>query len=107
MKVGEEEYTQAAAQAKLSIDKEISSLKDLIDSNKDATDTVRRLNSEYGDIFGSHETAAEWYDTLTTKSRNYVKQLGLEARAKAIMPKLAEAIIEKDDAADEMRKLEE
>ncbi|MBD5182539.1 MAG: hypothetical protein HDS99_01935 [Bacteroidales bacterium] len=107
LKVGEEEYTQAAAQAKLSIDKEISSLKDIIDSNQDATDTVRRLNSEYGDIFGAHETAAEWYDTLTTKSRNYVKQLGLEARAKAIMPKLAEAIIEKDDAADEMRKLEE
>lgn len=93
----EDAYKSAAANTKVELDKEIKALGDLITAKKDTTDAVNHLNAVYGDLFGSHKTASEWYDTLTRKSQIYVKQIGYEAQAKVLATKLAEKQIELED----------
>lgn len=93
----EDAYKNAAASTKVELDKEIKALGDLITAQKDTTDAVNHLNAVYGDLFGSHKTASEWYDTLTRKSQIYVKQIGYEAQAKVLATKLAEKQIELED----------
>ena len=93
----EDAYKNAAASTKVELDKEIKALGDLIIAKKDTTDAVNHLNAVYGDLFGSHKTASEWYDTLTRKSQIYVKQIGYEAQAKVLATKLAEKQIELED----------
>ena len=93
----EDAYKNAAASTKVELDKEIKALGDLITAKKDTTDAVSHLNAVYGDLFGSHKTASEWYDTLTRKSQIYVKQIGYEAQAKVLATKLAEKQIELED----------
>lgn len=93
----EDAYKNAAASTKVELDKEIKALGDLITAKKDTTDAVNHLNAVYGDLFGSHKTASEWYDTLTRKSQIYVKQIGYEAQAKVLATKLAEKQIELED----------
>lgn len=93
----EDAYKNAAASTKVELDKEIKALGDLITAKKDTTDAVSHLNAIYGDLFGSHKTASEWYDTLTRKSQIYVKQIGYEAQAKVLATKLAEKQIELED----------
>lgn len=90
-------YKNAAASTKVELDKEIKALGDLITAKKDTTNAVNHLNAVYGDLFGSHKTASEWYDTLTRKSQIYVKQIGYEAQAKVLATKLAEKQIELED----------
>lgn len=93
----EDAYKNAAASTKVELDKEIKALGGLITAKKDTTDAVNHLNAVYGDLFGSHKTASEWYDTLTRKSQIYVKQIGYEAQAKVLATKLAEKQIELED----------
>lgn len=93
----EDAYKNAAASTKVELDKEIKALGDLITAKKDTSDAVNHLNAVYGDLFGSHKTASEWYDTLTRKSQIYVKQIGYEAQAKVLATKLAEKQIELED----------
>lgn len=93
----EDAYKNAAASTKVELDKEIKALGNLITAKKDTTDAVNHLNAVYGDLFGSHKTASEWYDTLTRKSQIYVKQIGYEAQAKVLATKLAEKQIELED----------
>ena len=101
----EDAYKNAAASTKVELDKEIKALGDLITAKKDTTEAVNHLNATYGELFGSHKTAAEWYDTLTKKSQIYVKQIGYEARAKVLATKLAEKQIELEDNYAKRREL--
>lgn len=101
----EDAYKNAAANTKVELDKEIKALGDLITAKKDTTDEVNHLNAVYGDLFGSHKTASEWYDTLTRKSQIYVKQIGYEAQAKVLATKLAEKQIELEDNYAKRREL--
>lgn len=101
----EDAYKSAAASTKVELDKEIKALGDLITAKKDTTDAVNHLNAVYGDLFGSHKTASEWYDTLTRKSQIYVKQIGYEAQAKVLAIKLAEKQIELEDNYAKRREL--
>lgn len=101
----EDAYKNAAASTKVELDKEIKALDDLITAKKDTTDAVNHLNAVYGDLFGSHKTASEWYDTLTRKSQIYVKQIGYEAQAKVLATKLAEKQIELEDNYAKRREL--
>lgn len=94
-----DEYTRAAAAAKVQIEKDIKSLGDLIKAKKDTAEMVQYLNKTYGDIFGTYKTAAEWYDTLTQKSQLYIKQIGYEAQARELASKIAENSIDRDLAA--------
>lgn len=101
----EDAYKNAAASTKVELDKEIKALGDLITAKKDTIDAVNHLNAVYGDLFGSHKTASEWYDTLTRKSQIYVKQIGYEAQAKVLATKLAEKQIELEDNYAKRREL--
>ena len=101
----EDAYKNAAASTKVELDKEIKALGDLITAKKDTTEAVNHLNAVYGDLFGSHKTASEWYDTLTRKSQIYVKQIGYEAQAKVLAMKLAEKQIELEDNYAKRREL--
>lgn len=101
----EDAYKNAAASTKVELDKEIKALGDLITAKKDTTDAVNHLNAVYGDLFGSHKMASEWYDTLTRKSQIYVKQIGYEAQAKVLATKLAEKQIELEDNYAKRREL--
>ena len=67
---------------------------------------MQHLNEAYGDLFGAHKTAEEWYKILTEKSQLYIKQIGYEAQAKALAAKIAEASINKELAAERKAELE-
>ena len=90
-------FQSTAANVKVEIDKEIQSLKSLIEANQDTSEAVAHLNNTYGNAFGTYETASEWYDVLTKKSSIYAKQVGYEAQAR----KLAMAIAEKEIAMEQ------
>lgn len=102
-----DEYTRAAADAKVQIDSDIKALGELIKSKKDTTDAVKHLNEAYGDVFGTYETAEKWYEILTQKSQQYIKQIGYEAQAKALASKVAEASINKELALKRKEDLEQ
>ena len=80
----QETFSQAAGEAQAAIDKDVTELKKLIDAHADTTAAVHTLNEKYGDIFGTYKTAAEWYDTLISKSKEYCMQLGYEAMLKQL-----------------------
>jgi TP901 family phage tail tape measure protein len=108
-----EAFKDSAARARSAMEQEIGKLKNLIDTKADATEAVKQLNAQYGDIFGTYNTAAEWYDTLIKKSKDYCDQLAYEAQYKAIADKkgkllnqLAEAQREKADVINSAKSQE-
>jgi len=74
----------AYSDARVEMDKEIAKLGELMKAKGDTTTAVNDLNSKYGEAFGYHKTAAEWYKTLTENSETYCRQLGLEAKMKVL-----------------------
>ena len=101
----EQAYQSTAAQTKASIDQEAKKLRELIIAKKDTTQAVKDLNDKYGEVFGNHKTAAEWYDILTRKSQIYARQLGYEAQMKLLSTQLAEKQIQLQDNYDKRRDL--
>ena len=101
-----DDYTQAAAAAKVQIDRDVKALGDLIKAKKNTKEAVQRLNETYSELFGVHKTAEEWYKILTEKSQLYIKQIGYEAQAKALAAKVAEASINKELALERKAELE-
>lgn len=97
MTEAEEQGAAEAARVKGELDAETAKLKSLIDAKKDATVEVNHLNDAYGDIFGKHKTAAEWYDVLTKKSGIYAKQLAAEATMKLYAAKAGEVQMKLDE----------
>lgn len=91
LKEAEDAFSNAASTAKSEIEMEKVKLQELINSHTDATETIEQLNQKYGESFGYHKTAAEWYDTLVSKSKVYCEQLGYEAQAKVLAAKKAAA----------------
>lgn len=107
LKSAEDAFRSTAAQAKFEIDQQAENLKKLMQSNADTSEAVKTLNEKYGDIFGTHKTAAEWYDTLTAKSRDYCMQLGYEAKAKELARQIADKQIAADVNAQDMKRMED
>ena len=99
------EYRRAAAEAKAALDEELRSLGDLVRQGGDASAAVARLNDRYGEALGVHRTAAEWYDVLTRKSRDYVRQIGYEAQARLLASRLAEKQIQLESNFERRREL--
>lgn len=91
LKDAEDAMSAAMSTARGEIDIEKTKLQELIKAQGDETDMVSHLNSKYGETFGYHSTAAEWYDTLVNKSKAYCMQLGYEAQAKVLASKKAAA----------------
>jgi hypothetical protein len=91
-------YNNAAGTARGEMAKEIVELEKLIKQHGDETKKIRELNAAYGESFGYHNTAKEWYDILISKSKEYCRQLAYEAKAKAYQDKLGQQMVEVDEA---------
>lgn len=87
------------------IQMEIARLKGLKDGTSAAVKKVEELNSRYGDSFGYHKNAAEWYDVLVSKSQAYCQQLGYEAQAKVIASQKAAKEMELQANTDQMDRI--
>ena len=94
-----EQLTQVRDDAAAAMETEKTTLKTLIDTHADATDEVNRLNNQYGEIFGTYNTAADWYDTLVEKSKAYCDQLVREEQIKQRAHRLSEIKSQIDDLA--------
>lgn len=94
-----EELNRVRNDAAAAIELEKTTLKTLIDTHADATDEVNRLNNQYGEIFGTYNTAADWYDTLVEKSKAYCDQLVREEHLKQRAHRLSEIKSQIDDLA--------
>lgn len=105
LKGAQDAYRSTAAETQVALDGEVKKLKELIDAKKDTTAAVNGLNSKYGTVFGNHKTAAEWYDTLTKKSKIYAQQLGYEAQMKLLSTQLAEKRIQLQENNDKRKRL--
>lgn len=86
----------ASAQAQGHMDGQAAALKKLMDSGADTSEAVRGLNAEYGNMFGQMKTAAEWYDTLISKSGDYAKAMGYQAQIQSLYASLAATRMEMD-----------
>ena len=105
LKESEDAFSQASSNMKAELDVEISRLASLIHNHENASKKVSELNKKYGESFGYHRTAAEWYDTLIEKSKVYCAQMGYEAQAKVLSSQIAAAQLEKESKESERRQL--
>ena len=105
LKESTDAFSSASSNAKAEIDMEVSALASLINSHKNTTKKVSELNKKYGESFGYHRTAAEWYDTLIAKSKVYCAQIGYEAQAKVLASKIAAKQLEKESKQSERYQL--
>ena len=105
LKESEDAFSQASSNMKAELDVEISRLASLIHNHENASKKVSELNKKYGESFGFHRTAAEWYDTLIEKSKVYCAQMGYEAQAKVLSSQIAAAQLEKESKEAERRQL--
>lgn len=92
-----DERNRVAGETKVVLDEEIAKLRDLIKTNGDASAEVEHLNRTYGNIFGTHKTATEWYNTLIAKSKDYCMQLGYQAEIQRLAAVAAEKAVAVDD----------
>lgn len=93
-----EQLKQVRDDATAAMELEKAKLKNLIDTHADATAEVNRLNNQYGEIFGTYKTAADWYDTLTKKSKSYCEQLVLEEMIKRDAATVADLRAKQEEA---------
>ena len=93
----EDAYKRTASDMRSALAMETVSLEKLIKSKGDETAKVSELNQKYGEAFGYHQTAAEWYDILKSKSAAYCQQLGYEAQAKVLASQKAAKELELEE----------
>lgn len=101
-KDAENAYTDGVAKARAAIEADISRLKVLIDTKGDERGIVAELNEKYKDQLGTYDTVAKWYDTLTSKSETYCKQLGYQALMLKYQDQLADLMAKKMEAENTM-----
>lgn len=97
-------YRDTASETRGAIEREIIALKNIKGQHQAEIQKVNELNQKYGEAFGIHRTAAEWYDTLISKSEDYCRQLAYEAQAKAYEKPYGEAILAYDEAEQKVQK---
>lgn len=105
LKESTDAFSNASSNAKAEIDMELSALAALMNSHKSTTKKVDELNKKYGESFGYHRTAAEWYDTLISKSKVYCAQMGYEAQAKVLSAQIAAKQLEMESKQREQYQL--
>ncbi len=88
----EDAFRRTAADARAETAADIVALEDLIKAKGQEGEIVEELNRKYGDALGTYNSAAEWYDILTSKSKEYCQQLAYEAMAVEYKEELAEAL---------------
>lgn len=97
LKESTDAFKNAAADAKAEIDMEVASLSNLIRQRGNESEKVEELNRKYGKAMGYHSTAAEWYKTLISKSKDYCTQIGYEAQARVLASQIAAKTLERDE----------
>lgn len=90
----------ASGEAAVKLQEETKELHRLIKAKADTGKAVIYLNKTYGDFFGTQKTAADWYKTLISRSKEYIKYIGLEAQMKVLASKKAEYEIERNSRYD-------
>ena len=90
-------FKRTASEARSELAMQTVALQDLIKSKGNEKEAVDELNRKYGEAFGYHSSAAEWYDVLKAKSADYCRQLGYEAQAKVLASKKAEKELELEE----------
>lgn len=103
----QEAFKHKSTEVKAEMMQEASALKKLMDSHSDTRIEVEKLESKYGDIFGKHKTAAEWYDILTTKSTKYAQALGYLAQMEQLHTEMAAAAIEKEQNDNKIKEIKD
>ena len=103
----EDAFKSKFAEVKTALDGEITELGKLIKAKADTTAAVKHLNETYGEAFGVHKTAADWYDTLTSKSKDYATQMAFEAKASSLRTQMAENDATRLANAEKMRRMAE
>lgn len=98
-------YVQRAAEVQVQLDREREKLGGLIKAGGDTAAMVEHLNGTYGEAFGTYQTAADWYDVLTRKSRAYAMAMGYQAEAQALATEAAKASVETETLNSRIRKL--
>lgn len=101
----EDAFKSKFAEVKTALDGEITELGKLIKAKADTTAAVKHLNETYGEAFGVHKTAADWYDTLTSKSKDYATQMAFEAKASTLRSQIEELNAQRLINAEKMRRL--
>lgn len=96
LKESSDAFSRTLSDTRAEIDMEINTLSRLIGSHANTARKVEELNRKYGETFGYHKTAAEWYGTLVENSKTYCRQLGYEAQAKVLASQIAAAELEKE-----------
>jgi len=99
-------YKQASLAMRSELAMEIVKLEELIKKKGQEADKVKELNNKYGDVFGVYNTAQGWYDTLISKSADYCKQLGLEAKAQVLAKQSGDRQMQLDAVRQQMKELE-
>ncbi|MDE7402102.1 MAG: hypothetical protein K2M87_01670 [Muribaculaceae bacterium] len=74
-------------QAQLALD--IAATKNFTGTKAEEARLVNELNTRYGESLGYYSSVASWYDTLTSKSELYAKQLVIEAQARVVANRIA------------------
>lgn len=96
LKEAEEAGQREATIATMKIREQRDQLSELIKAHKDTGTAVQELNREYGDIFGTYRTAADWLDILSRKERDYAKLIAYRGKAQALVEKQVQLELEKE-----------
>lgn len=107
LKQASDAYTTASADAKVAIDMELVSLKQLIDGHGDDKQAVEEMNRKYGEAFGIYKTASQWYDVLTQKSETYCRAIGMEAQARELSTQKAKNELRIAELQAQMKQMRE
>jgi hypothetical protein len=75
----------------------IARLESAAGSQRKEQSLVAELNTTYGQIFGTYQTAAQWLETLRENSEKYCRQLEIQAQLQAMSANIAELEANKRD----------
>ena len=73
---------ESSSRAKVEIQRYVDKIKERIEQGGSEKRLLAELNTKYGEIFGTYDTLAKWYDVLTSKAEAYIQALLLEAKAR-------------------------
>jgi len=90
-----ENATLRREEERAAIERDIAAIEEFTGSKKEEETACQKLNEKYGEILGSHESLAEWLDTLKTKGDQWTesvyRQIIAEGKQEAARQLIAEA----------------
>lgn len=96
LKEQEANYNKLLTDTQAQLTLHIAELKNFNGTKEEERKKVEELNNIYGEQMGTMSTLSQWYETLTTNSELYARQIVLQAKAQ----KLAEDIANSERLAE-------